>query len=74
MLSSVLRSERAIEVNVAIIRAFVRLREILSKNRELARKLDELEQKLAQHDSDIEAIFDAIRQLIYPVRYLRMIH
>jgi hypothetical protein len=64
MLSSVLRSERAIEVNVAIMRGFVRLREILSTNKELARKLGELEQKFAQHDSDIQAIFDAIRQLM----------
>lgn len=66
MISSVLRSERAIEVNIAIQRSFVRLREILSSNKELARKLGELERKFAQHDSDIQVIFNAIRQLMEP--------
>jgi uncharacterized membrane-anchored protein YjiN (DUF445 family) len=66
MLSSVLRSKRAIQVNIAIMRAFVKLREILSSHKELAQKLDELEQKIERHDEAITAIFDAIRQLMAP--------
>jgi len=64
MLSSVLRSKRAIQVNIAIMRAFVKLREILSAHKELAQKLNELEQKIERHDEAITAIFDAIRQLM----------
>jgi phage regulator Rha-like protein len=64
MLSSVLNSERAIEVNIAIMRAFVRLRQILSTDKELAYKLKELEHKIEKHDEDIQAIFDAIRKLM----------
>ncbi len=66
MLSSVLRSKRAIQVNIAIMRAFVKLREILSAHKELAQKLGELERKIENHDSQIEAIFDAIRKLMAP--------
>jgi hypothetical protein len=66
MLSSVLNSERAIEVNIAIMRAFVKLRQILSTNKALASKLKELEQRLEKHDTEIHAIFDAIRQLMTP--------
>jgi len=61
MLSSVLGSETAIGVNIAIMRAFVRLREILSSHKDLARKLDELEKK---YDEQFAAVFDAIRQLM----------
>jgi hypothetical protein len=64
MLSSVLRSKQAIRVNIAIMRAFVRLREILSTHKELAHKLAELERKLEKHDTDIQAIFEAIKQLM----------
>lgn len=64
MLSSVLRSERAIQVNIAIMRAFVKLREILSTHKELALKLEQLEMKIARHDEEIQAIFEAIRQLM----------
>lgn len=64
MLSSVLRSARAIEVNIAIMRAFVRLREILSSHKELAGKLDKLEQKLGQYDEHFKVVFEAIRQLM----------
>jgi len=64
MLSSVLRSERAIQVNIAIMRAFVKLRQILSTHKELAYKLAELERKIERHDKEIKAIFDAIRQLM----------
>ena len=66
MLSSVLRSERAIRVNIAIRRAFVKLREILSRHKELAQKLTELEQKIERHDGEIGTIFQAIRQLMAP--------
>ena len=66
MLSSVLRSERAVKVNIAIMRAFVKLRETLETNRELARKFAELEQRVGKHDDEIAAIIDAIRQLMAP--------
>jgi len=63
MLSSVLRSERAIQVNVEIMRAFVRLRQILTEHKALADRLDALEQK---YDANFKAVFDAIRQLMTP--------
>jgi DNA-binding transcriptional MerR regulator len=66
MLSSVLRSLRAAQVNVAIMRAFVRLRQLLVDHRELAERVAELEQKFEQHDERIAAVFDAIRQLLQP--------
>ena len=66
MLSSVLHSERAIQVNIAIMRAFVKLRQILSTHKEIAYKLTELERKVEKHDKEIKAIFDAIRQLMRP--------
>jgi phage regulator Rha-like protein len=66
MLSSVLRSKRAIQVNIAIMRAFVKLREILSTHKDLAQKLNELEHKIERHDEEITAIFEAIRQLMAP--------
>lgn len=66
MLSSILKSERAIHVNIAIMRAFVKLREILSTHKELAHKLKELERKIERHDDEIKAVFDAIRQLMAP--------
>jgi hypothetical protein len=66
MLSSVLNSDRAIEVNITIMRAFVKLRQILSTHKELAHKLTELERKIEKHDEDICAIFEAIRRLMAP--------
>jgi ORF6N domain len=66
MLSSVLHSERAIEVNIAIMRVFVRLREMMAAHKELAAKLRELERPIQDHDEQILAIFDAIRQLMAP--------
>jgi len=66
MLSSVLRSKRAIQVNIAIMRTFVRLKAVLSTHKELARKLNELERKIEKHDEDISSIFEAIRQLMAP--------
>jgi len=66
MLSSVLNSERAIKVNIAIMRAFVKLRQILETNRELAKKFSELERRVGKHDEEIDAILEAIRQLMAP--------
>jgi len=66
MLSSVLKSERAVKVNIAIMRAFVRLRGVLETNRELARKFVELEKRVGKHDEEIDAILEAIRQLMAP--------
>ena len=66
MLSSVLKSKRAVQVNIAIMRVFVRLREILSTNKELAHKLAALERKVEAHDGEIRSIFEAIRQLMAP--------
>ena len=63
MLSSVLHSPRAIQVNIAVMRAFVKLREMLSTHRELARKLELMEQK---YDVQFKAVFDAIRELMKP--------
>lgn len=66
MLSSVLNSERAVKVNIAIMRAFVKLRETLGTNSELARKFAEFEQRVGKHDHEIAAILEAIRQLMAP--------
>lgn len=63
MLSSVLNSERAIEVNIAIVRAFVKLREMLGTHKELAQKLAQMEKK---YDAQFRVVFDAIRQLMEP--------
>ena len=63
MLSSVLRSERAIQVNVEIMRTFVRLREMIASHKDLARRLSELERK---NDVQFKSVFDAIRQLMVP--------
>jgi len=66
MLSSVISSKRAIQVNIAIMRAFVKLREILLVHKELVHKLSELEHKVEKHDTEIQSIFEAIRQLMAP--------
>lgn len=63
MLSSVLNSERAVQVNIAIMRTFVKLREILASHKDLAQKLAELEKK---YDSQFKVVFDAIYQLMEP--------
>jgi hypothetical protein len=63
MLSSVLRSARAVHVNIAIMRAFVRLRQELASNSHLARKLSELEEK---YDTQFTVVFEAIRELMVP--------
>ena len=64
--ASVLNSERAIEVNIAIMRVFVRLGEMMATHKELAFKLIELEERLEGHDEQIQNIFEAIRQLMTP--------
>ena len=66
MLSSVLNSERAVKVNIAIMRAFVKLRRILETSRDLARKFSELERRVGKHDEEIAGIIEAIRQLMAP--------
>ena len=63
MLSSVLHSKRAVQVNIQIMRTFVKLREIISSHKELARKLEELEEK---YDAQFKVVFDAIRKLMIP--------
>src|SRR6478609_8185093 len=66
MLSSVLNSPRAVRVNIAIMRAFVKLRQTLETNRELAQKFADLEDHVGKHDKEINAIIEAIRQLMAP--------
>jgi hypothetical protein len=63
MLSSVLNSRRAIQVNIEIMRTFVRLRQMLASNAQMARKMDALEKK---YDAQFKVVFDAIRQLMAP--------
>lgn len=66
MLSSVLSSKRAAQVNIAVMRAFVQVRQVLLGHAELARKLAELEKRIEGHDSAIRSLFEAIRQLMAP--------
>ncbi len=66
MLSSVLRSSRAIAVNILIMRAFAKFREFLSAHKDLAGKIDELERKMGGHDRQIQNLFAAIRQIMQP--------
>lgn len=64
MLSSVLRSKKAIQVNISIMRAFVKLKRLISTNVALAHKFRELESRVDKHDTEIQAIFEAIRQML----------
>ncbi len=66
MLSSVLKSKRAIAVNMAIMRAFVKIREILATHKELADRLSELERRMGRKDQEVIALFEAIRKLMAP--------
>ena len=68
MLSSVLRSKRAIQVNIAIMKTFVKLRELLATHQDLAQKLEALERKYEGHDTQFKLVFDAIRDLMAPQR------
>ncbi|MEI6456108.1 MAG: ORF6N domain-containing protein [bacterium] len=65
MLSSVLNSERAIQVNIAIVRAFVQIRRFLEANKELALKIEELERTVSSHDENIQLIFETIREMMH---------
>jgi hypothetical protein len=67
MLSSALNSKRAIWVNIAIMRAFVKLRELLLTHKDLAQKIEVLEHKYQLHEADIQEIFKAIKKLLEPV-------
>lgn len=64
MLSSVLHSKQAVHVNIAIMRTFVKLRNLINTNRELAQKMTKIEERLDKHDNDIRLVFEAIRQLM----------
>jgi len=66
MLSTVLRGGRAMQMNIAIMRALVKLREILSTHKEIASKLNQLETKVEKHDEEFQSIFEAIQQLMAP--------
>ena len=66
MLSSVLNSDRAAQINILIIRAFVKLREMLATNKDLAQKINALERKYGEHDQDIQVIFKAIKKMLEP--------
>jgi len=67
MAANILNSPRAVEMSVVVVRAFVRMRQMLAAHQELAEKLSELERKIGTHDRQIELIFDAIRQLMTPL-------
>jgi len=73
MLSSVLRSSRAVKVNIQIMRAFVKLKELLLTHRDLAIKLEALEKKYSEHDEKIQQIFEAIKRLLMPPKEKRVI-
>jgi hypothetical protein len=64
MLSSVLNSKRAVQVNIVIIRTFIKLRQILSEHKDLAHRLESVERKYRVHDDELKAVFDAIRKLL----------
>lgn len=66
MAATVLNSERAVQMSVFVVRAFVRLREMLATNRKLAGKIDELENRLDTHDSTIQDLIEAIKELMKP--------
>lgn len=66
MLSSVLKSKRAVQVNIAIMRTFVKLREMVINNKELSKKLEALEKRFDTHDLKIKTIFDVIKDLMLP--------
>ena len=66
MAATVLNSKRAVEMSVFVVRAFVRMREMLAKNRQLAAKINELDRRLETHDTAIQDIIDAIKELMVP--------
>lgn len=66
MLASVLNSDRAIEVNIQIVRIFTHLREMLTMNQDFLLKIEQLENKVISHDENIKSIFQALKQLLHP--------
>ena len=68
MLSSVIHSPRAVQVNIQIMRAFVKLRELMITHKDLARKIEELEAKFRKHDENFVVVFAAIKKLLEPPR------
>ena len=66
MAANVLNSTQAVEMSVHVVRAFVRMRHLLAAHKELTGKLEDLERKIGTHDEQIQAIFEAIRQLMAP--------
>jgi hypothetical protein len=68
MLASVLSSPRAVQASIAVVRAFIRLRQFLASRQKLALKLLELEKRLGEHDDEIAALFEAIRELMEPAK------
>jgi hypothetical protein len=66
MVASVLNTRRAVEMSLYVVRAFVKLRELLATHKQLARKLAELENRIEEHDEEITALFEAIRRLMEP--------
>ncbi len=66
MLASILNSDRAIEVNIQIVRIFTKMRELLMTNQEILLKLEQLERKIDVHDGDIKVIFQCLKQLLSP--------
>ncbi len=64
MAASVLNSKRAVEVSIFVVRAFVKLRELLSTHKKMAKKLDELEKRLTGHDENFQVVFEVIKQLL----------
>lgn len=66
MLSSVLKSKRAVQVNILIMRAFVKLREVMATHKELAHKIEALERKYHAHDKELQIVFEAIQKLLEP--------
>ncbi len=71
MLASVLNSDRAIEVNIQIVRIFTKIREVLSAHKDIMLKLEQLEKKVTSQDKDIQLIFSALKQLLDPVKIPR---
>jgi len=71
MAATVLNSGRAIEMSVFVVRAFVRMREMLVKNRQLAAKINELDRRLETHDTAIQELIDAIKELMIPAETTR---
>lgn len=66
MAATVLNSERAVEMSIFVVRAFVRMREALTSNQKIVSKLGELERRLESHDADIQQLIEAIRELMTP--------